>query len=230
MANPYLVASLAKLRDEFNNLAPKRDKASDGWIGDTAHSARASDHNPDEKGAVHAIDVDVDLKVPGLSMEKVVQFLLARCRSGQETRLKYMIFNRRIWAKSAGWRQQDYLGQNPHDHHAHFSGVYTEAAERSVKSWELDNIDPPEEPMTTPAQNWAQDVDPSAGTYSASGALWTTLLRTGQIGPLAEQVNSLNAKVEDQEDDLDALAASLIVINAKLDLILAKLNEPAAKN
>lgn len=228
MASPYLVASLAKLRDEFNSIAPKRDKASDGWIGDAAHSARASDHNPTESGAVHAIDVDIDLKQPGLSMEKVVQFLLARCRGGKETRLKYVIFNRRIWTKSNNWRQQDYLGQNPHDHHAHFSGVYTSEAERSVKSWQLaDLIEAPEAPVTTPAQNWAQDVDPSANTYSAGGALWTTFLRTGQIGPLAETVNELNARVEDQEDDLDALAASLLVVNAKLDAIL-KLVTPAS--
>jgi hypothetical protein len=152
MASWYLIASLAKLRDEFNIIAPGRDKSSDGAVGDLAHQQNSSDHNPDETGnvpirdadkdnEVHAIDVDVDLRVPGLPMEEVVQFLVARCRAGQEKRLRYIIFNRRIWSASNGWKQAPYSGANPHDHHAHFSGSYDSAAERSVASWHLEDID-----------------------------------------------------------------------------------------
>src|SRR3712207_850808 len=136
MASWILVPCLVKLRSEFNALAPDRDKSSDGSIGDTAHQSGSSDHNPDETGnvpirdadrtnEVHAIDVDVNLRVPGLSMETVVQFLLRRCRSGAEKRLRYIIYNRRIWSASSGWRQERYTGENPHDHHAHFSSSYT---------------------------------------------------------------------------------------------------------
>jgi hypothetical protein len=39
-----LIASLAALREEFNEIAPTRDKSSDGWIGDAAHADRVSDH------------------------------------------------------------------------------------------------------------------------------------------------------------------------------------------
>ncbi len=64
----YLVPSLARLRTEFNQLNPGRDKASDGWIGDAEHQANpTSDHNPDERGAVHAIDVDNTGPWPALS-------------------------------------------------------------------------------------------------------------------------------------------------------------------
>ena len=47
MASWILVPCLVSLRSEFNKLAPGRDKASDGSIGDTAHQQESSDHNPD---------------------------------------------------------------------------------------------------------------------------------------------------------------------------------------
>jgi hypothetical protein len=151
MASWILVPCLTKLRSEFNAIAPDRDKSSDGSIGDAAHQDSQSDHNDDEIGnvpirdadkihEVHALDVDVDLRVPGLSMEAVVQFLLKRCRSGAEKRLRYIIYNRRIWSASSGWQQYAYRGKNPHDHHAHFSSSYDTAKEASTASWHLEDI------------------------------------------------------------------------------------------
>lgn len=139
MAGWTLVPCLVQLRSEFNAIAPGRDKASDGSIGDTAHSATVSDHNPAPDGQVHAIDVDVDLRC-GVTMEDVVQFLLARCRSGDEKRLKYVIYNRRIWSASSGWVQKAYTGANAHDHHAHFSASYTPAHEASTAPWHLTDL------------------------------------------------------------------------------------------
>ena len=51
------------LRDQIDRRWPKRDKASDGWIGDAAHLARgsASDHTPNKAGVVHAIDIDENM-------------------------------------------------------------------------------------------------------------------------------------------------------------------------
>jgi len=56
-----LVAAGVKLRKQVDKAFPGRDKRSDGWIGDRAHQARKSDHNPDKNGWVHAIDIDADL-------------------------------------------------------------------------------------------------------------------------------------------------------------------------
>jgi hypothetical protein len=151
MADWILVPCLVQLRSEFNQIAPGRDKASDGSIGDSSHSGSVSDHNPDETGRVpvrdadrlnevHAIDVDKDLRTPGLDMEKVVQFLLGRCRAGTEKRLRYIIWNRRIWEASNGWRQRTYTGANAHDQHAHFSASYDTAREASKASWHLEDI------------------------------------------------------------------------------------------
>src|SRR6188508_2031617 len=43
---------------EFNYIGPKRSKASDGTIGDTAHANDSSDHNPDETGRTPFEDSD----------------------------------------------------------------------------------------------------------------------------------------------------------------------------
>jgi len=151
MVTWILVPCLVKLRSEFNIIAPNRLKDSDGSVGDDAHQDSQSDHNPDETGnvpirdadrvnEVHAIDVDKDLNVPGLSMEEVVQFLLARCRAGTENRLRYIIFNRRIWSAGNGWRQDPYTGKNAHTEHAHFSASYTSGREADIRSWHLEDI------------------------------------------------------------------------------------------
>jgi hypothetical protein len=151
MADWVLIPSLKALFAEFDRIAPARDHASDGSIGDTAHQNEVSDHNPDETGSVpihdadhinevHAIDVDNNLNESDLSMEKVVQFLLARSRSGAEKRLRYIIYNRRIWSASSGWVQKRYTGASPHTEHAHFSGSYTTSLEASKASWHLEDI------------------------------------------------------------------------------------------
>jgi len=151
MADWILVACLKQLFAEFNQIAPSRDHASDGSIGDTAHQQEVSDHNPDETGSVpihdadhvnevHAIDVDIDLREPGLTMETVVQFLLARCRNGSEKRLRYIIYNRRIWEADNNWKQATYTGTSAHTEHAHFSASYDSNREASTASWHLEDI------------------------------------------------------------------------------------------
>lgn len=151
MADWVLIPCLVALRTEINFIAPYRDKASDGSIGDTAHQQETSDHNPDETGSVpihdadhinevHAIDVDNDLRESDLTMEKIVQFLLGRCRSGAERRLRYIIWNKRIWSASSDWVQKTYTGPSPHTEHAHFSASYETALEASTASWHLEDI------------------------------------------------------------------------------------------
>lgn len=151
MASWILIAAGKSLFAAFDALAPGRGHASDGSVGDEAHQAEVSDHNPDETGSVpihdadhinevHAIDVDVDLHEPGLTMEVVVQFVLGRVRSGAEKRLRYIIYNRRIWEASNGWKQRAYTGTSAHTEHAHFSFSYTTSLEANTASWHLEDI------------------------------------------------------------------------------------------
>lgn len=151
MADWVLIPAGKSLFAAFDKIAPNRDHASDGSIGDAAHQQEVSDHNPDETGSVpihdadhvnevHAIDVDDDLRVPGLTMEVCVQFILGRCRSGAEKRLRYVIYNRRIWDYRSSWAQKPYTGPSAHTEHAHFSLSYDTPREASTVSWHLEDI------------------------------------------------------------------------------------------
>jgi hypothetical protein len=148
MASWILVPCLVSLRNEFNELAPDRDKASDGSIGDTSHAASSSDHNPDETGntpyedadsknEVHAIDVDDDLRKPGWSMTRALEIIITRHREGRDNRLQNVIYNRRIWSASWGWTARSYTGANAHTEHAHFSARYTTSQESDTRPWGL---------------------------------------------------------------------------------------------
>lgn len=152
MASWTTVPSLESLRNEFNVIAPHRDKSSDGTIGDQSHASGSSDHNPDETGntpdedsdsknEVHGLDVDKDLN-ESFTMEDCVQFLLGECRKSNDVgkdkgRLKYIIFNKRIWEASNGWDQRSYTGSNPHDKHAHFSFEYDSEYSEDSSPWGL---------------------------------------------------------------------------------------------
>lgn len=120
-----LAVNLATLRREIDAHWPRRDRESDGWIGDAAHQARRSDHNPDPRGVVHAIDVDRD----GIDPKLVV-----RCAIGHPT-VEYVIFDRTIWSRRAGFQPRRYTGDNPHTGHVHVSGRYGAEFEDNRAPW-----------------------------------------------------------------------------------------------
>src|SRR5262245_2987274 len=107
-----LAKGLETLRSQVNAKWPGRSKDSDGSVGDTSHSARKSDHNPDSRGVVHAIDITHDPR-NGFDSYKFADMLLAK----QDPRISYIISNRRIGSGPKGpapgaWRK--YTGTNPH--------------------------------------------------------------------------------------------------------------------
>lgn len=120
---PKLSKAAHTLRDQVNAAFPNRDKASDGWLGDSRHAARVSDHNPDEQGWVRAIDIDVDLFGKDAKPKLMPDFadqLRAICASKAERRIAYIIFNKRIAGKP-GWAWRKYSSFNGHTHHMHVS-------------------------------------------------------------------------------------------------------------
>lgn len=137
MTAPYLAPSLVALRREIDQRWPHRDRRSDGWLGDAAHSARQSDHNPDARGMVHALDVDKD----GIDVAALLAAAIG------DRRVWYVIHNRQIWSRTYGWDARPYTGANAHTEHVHISIQYAHDAEADTRPWlnqEEDDMTPEE--------------------------------------------------------------------------------------
>lgn len=127
LSSYYLARSLVTLRAEINKAHPNRDKRSDGWVGDTSHSARKSDHNPDysQGGVVRAIDVDKDGINPGRLVSQAIKHPCTQ----------YVIWNGYIWNRSDGFKKRVYNGTNKHTSHVHISIRHGDAYENSTRAW-----------------------------------------------------------------------------------------------
>lgn len=154
MGEIYSLPASTSLRQEFAALAPHKASAQNGTIADAAHGS-TSDHQLDEDSPalagrdsdnipeVHARDEDARGPWPGpgkadspkavkpWSMERCVQIILGRCRSGAEKRLRYVIYDGRIWQAKNGWKQETYTGADQHREHAHFTFNYGSGAGQS---------------------------------------------------------------------------------------------------
>ncbi len=108
--------ALETLLQQVNELAPRRNKASDGWIGDEAHRKVPSDHNPNADGVVTAQDITHDPK-GGLDAHALADRLITH----RHPTLKYVISDGRIAGDWTGWVWRKYYGSNPHEKHIHVS-------------------------------------------------------------------------------------------------------------
>jgi hypothetical protein len=140
-----LVAGGVTLRNQVNKRWPKRDKRSDGWIGDKAHAGRQSDHNPDARGLVHALDIDKDLdpKDPGAA-QRLANQIVAYAASGipGANRIKYVVFNDQIASGTYPtsmwkWRGSGY----GHMHHIHVS--FSTKGENNAQTYPLPILNTP---------------------------------------------------------------------------------------
>jgi hypothetical protein len=132
---------------------PHRDRRTDGWItiGRVSYG-----HNPDGKGAVHAIDVDKD----GIDQMWIINNIY---KGGGV--LWYIIWNRGIWTRENGWRRQYYDGSNPHTDHLHIEVLRDNKAENYGGNWGIASghagfgaapgVDMPVEPAAANAPAWA---------------------------------------------------------------------------
>lgn len=133
-----LAPALAALRAEVNARWPNRSKDSDGTIGDTAHAARDSEHNPDARDVVRAIDITA----AGIDPTALVNAAVG------DSRVHYVIYNRKIYSRTTNWTPAAYSGANPHTKHVHISlrnrtsesadWTTVERAAADTSSWGLD--------------------------------------------------------------------------------------------
>lgn len=86
-------------------------------IGDQSHQSGTSDHNPDAREIVHALDV---MTYSNMDQGRAV---LDWCLS-DPTDLEYVIFDRHIYERDNGFESRSYSGSDPHTDHVHISGKH----------------------------------------------------------------------------------------------------------
>lgn len=137
-----LVAGGVQLRKQVDARFPGRDRRSDGWIGDSAHAARRSDHNPDKNGWVHALDIDENMGKGrwrnGRAARQLAEQLRLYAASGLpgSDRIKYVVYEGRLASgtyKSKWWTWRP--GNWGHYQHIHVS--FTAAAQRDERIYPL---------------------------------------------------------------------------------------------
>lgn len=228
MASWRRTGGMQNLLDQFNDRWPGRDKASDGSVGDYAHTQEHSGHNPDDTTAhnaewdgdpdtipeVRAIDVDSDLRESGTSMQDVIDHL--RALAGLSSVIRYMIYNRKIYSASNGFRPEAYTGASAHTEHAHFSGAYSQASDNNTTfNFRFDEVG--DMALTT------TDLD------NIRNAVWGSVL--GTSGPTAgkdlESVETFPAKFAEILDAVHAVSTPVIDVPALAAAIVAELPDTA---
>jgi hypothetical protein len=237
MPDWFLVPCLVQLRTEFNALSPNRDKGADGSVGDLAHQAEStSDHNPDALGRVLAVDIDSTGPWPD-PFDTLVQYIVGRQRSGADSRLQYVIWNRRIASRTTNWAWANYTGTaDPHINHAHFSARHDHTGNMTGSSWglteEFDVALTPEDIGKIASAVWAARFN-SSGSITANSRLADI---AGGVAALQVTAQGILANVQADDGDLAAIKADALAkynglvteINQVDDEVWAKITDPAA--
>jgi hypothetical protein len=140
---PKLSKSVVQLREQADDAYPDRKRHSDGTIGDSRHSARKSDHNPDaDSGYVRALDLDVDFDKSANTAAYIADQIRIAART--DKRIAYVIFNKKIASARSLWRWKKYTGVNPHTSHIHIS--FTKAGDTDSKFFNIPLLGGTDEP------------------------------------------------------------------------------------
>ena len=125
-----LAKTLRILRDDNINVKwPHRPRAMDGWIGDEWHQQRSSDHNPNKRDTVDAIDVDSTQPAAPATPIHVPTVIAAMI---MHPSTHYVIHNRRIMDADDKFMPHAYTGANQHDKHIHDSIRQSALAENAA--------------------------------------------------------------------------------------------------
>lgn len=156
-----LAPALRNLFKEIDTRWPRRARDVDGWYRQWYPGARPSDHHPDSRGIVHAIDITSAGILPG-----TVLALTAR----EAVPVAYVIWNRRIYSRIRRFSGIAYTGPHPHTNHLHVSLLYGTANENWSGRWGIANVTPVATQgvgVFGPADNWqyAHLIDGSAGHF-----------------------------------------------------------------
>lgn len=124
--------AIIQLFAEAGAANPRRDRRSDGIVGDLRHQARKSGHNPDARGVVVAGDLDVD----GLPMAAAVERARVAALEGRLPQLAFIIYAARITSRDfTAWLE--YEGDNPHVTHGHWEVAHDPKRADDARPWNV---------------------------------------------------------------------------------------------
>lgn len=226
-----LTPGMKNLGNQFNRRFTERDGASDGAIGDWAHTQEHSGHNPDDTSKhnaewdndsdntpeIRAIDVDNNLNDPDVSMQDVIDHMRKLPNLGSV--IRYMIYNRRMYHVNNGFNPVTYNGASPHTEHAHFSGAWTNASDANTTfDFKFDQLG--DSMAITDAdvkKFWDYKIsdytDPSGGTRP-SAYDWVAYTASRQRA-LLNALAAIAAKVDLDPSEIQAIKDSLDVPTAE---------------
>lgn len=201
--------SIPVLFRQVNEMAPNRDKSSDGMLGDLEHSLRTSDHNPESPPPPGNPDDQVDAgdithdPAHGADMRQVSEAI----RLSRDVRVRYVIFNRRIFYSYVvngvpAYTWQEYFGPDPHTGHMHLS--VNDIHHDETQLWDI-GAD----------MNYNQDKILSAIVNLSPTMKLDTDTRIDGLGTLKDFPVELTLTVR-------KLQADMALINEKLDRLLAQ--------
>lgn len=185
-----LTLGLQNLRRQVDAVFPDRDRTSDGTIGDAAHQAETSGHNPDDTPGsrpewngdpdsvpeVRAWDMDSDLS-EGVTAQELVDHV--RALPGVSSVIRYLIYNRTMYHVSTGFAPKPYTGASAHTEHVHFSGAYTQAADNNTSyNYRLEEIPVA---LTAADKTWIQEQIASVTAADKPQADGTPTSKIGRL-------------------------------------------------
>jgi hypothetical protein len=200
---------ILKLFAQLNAACPDRSKASDGTIGDAAHSSRDSDHNPESPPPAGNPDDQVDAgdythdPDHGADMGVVSEAI----RVSRDRRVSYIIFDRRITGPSHAWKWDPYDGVDPHTEHMHVS--VNDVHHDETQDWSIGDV----------AINQT-DFDALIFRVEAIEQLRVAVIGgpvKGEKVQLTKVIGDLTAAAAAANDQLKTITAALVALNAKID-------------
>lgn len=210
------MGSLLVLRDQANAVAPNRSRASDGLVGDPAHAARDSDHNPHPVpgvGAemVTALDLTHD---PGNGFDSYAFAEVLRLH--RDARIKYVISNHRSF-NSGTWTWHDYTGDDPHTNHVHISVLDAPISDTRT-AWNLEGFTvTTSDVIVGESQLW----DKAANRSDSTGRNFANDVYKVISDSLGDEFSATDAAMA---AGFAQVAGILSAIQSKLDAIEAKVN------
>jgi hypothetical protein len=216
--------------DEATRRWPRRSTASDGAVGDAAHRARVSDHNPDSRGIVHAADLTHD-PAHGVDCNVLAELLRAR----KDGRIRYVIWQRRIYlgpwddevmaGRGSMWAWQPYDGENPHTKHMHVSVGHHPAPENDVRPW----YEPKGELSMADVQKILDELQVIKDALAVTGSTGPDQSQQLLFDRVTRILNALAIEgTTGPEDSIEKLYARAKGADLKADQALARLDQQAA--